>query len=227
MSIKISLYDFFAYTIPGAVYLTVAAYTAVLFGLMKLDLNALNSISIAAGLFLLGASYVVGMVMDPLANLWHRLFGSRDSKRLAMETIRRRHVSVQPTFEAGDFIFLLTHLQKDGGEQVSEVERFNVYSLLLRNISFAFIILVVVDLLHYVLIAPSPAALLLSGVVLILALAAGMQGVKFRRWYFEGIYQAVVGEAMKAEDFFVRVTPSVQAVGKDGQSSALMQEVRQ
>ena len=41
MSIRIGLYDFFGYTIPGIFYLLIAWYAAVLFNLVPADFQAL------------------------------------------------------------------------------------------------------------------------------------------------------------------------------------------
>ena len=218
MSIKVSLYDFFAYTIPGAVYLAVAGYSAFLLGLLNIDLATLNNISLMTGVFLLGASYITGMVMDTLAEHWHRLFNPRGTKQRAMTAIRRNHPEMQPQFEANSFSFALAHLKKESPEQVSEIERFNVYGLLLRNISLALLTLSMVHFLRCVFIVPAAVTLVFGGIFLLLSLAAGIQGAKFRQWFYEEIYQAIVGETMKPEDFFSRITAPVEAsvpVGQD------------
>ena len=211
MSIKIGLYDFFAYTIPGVFYLAIATYSAVLFGWLRMELTMLNGISLIAALFLLGAGYVTGIVMDALAELWHRLFNPKGTKQRAFHSLRKNHPGVETRFQANDFGFLLAYLRNKGGDQVAEVERVNVYGVLLRNISLGFAILFVVHIAYYFVVTPAIGALVLASVLLALSGMAGFQGAKFRKWFYEAMFDAVVGEAMKAEDFFARVTPPVQA----------------
>jgi len=46
MSIRVGLYDFFAYTIPGGLYLFTIAYLSIILGWVKIDFQILDNLSV-------------------------------------------------------------------------------------------------------------------------------------------------------------------------------------
>ncbi len=74
MSIQISIYDFFAYTlIPGGVYFFIAIYTLSQLGVLNLDLLTFNP-SFFHLVIIAGMAYILGMLMEPIAKVWYNLF---------------------------------------------------------------------------------------------------------------------------------------------------------
>ena len=78
MSIRISLYDFFAYTIPGIFYLIIAAFLFYALGLIEIDLNTFSNLSIPYIFIIVGAGYISGLLMDAFSYNWMRLFYCRN-----------------------------------------------------------------------------------------------------------------------------------------------------
>ncbi len=60
MSIKLGIYDFFAYTIPGIFYLLVGVVVLALFGVIDLNTQTVNDLSLA-GAIVLAAALCAGL----------------------------------------------------------------------------------------------------------------------------------------------------------------------
>jgi hypothetical protein len=83
-----------------------------------------------------------------------------------------------------------------------------------------------VEFLYYLRTTHLLATLWLAGFILLLGITSGLQGTKFEKMFYDGIYEAIVAETIKPEDFFVRATPSAPPVA-NGQSAPLIQEIHQ
>ena len=90
MSIRIGLYDFFAYTIPGIFYLIILVFWLNAFGVTAIDVKTLDSLSISSLVVILGGGYIAGLLIDPLAYKWMRLFQSRN-RDAAMSAFNEFH----------------------------------------------------------------------------------------------------------------------------------------
>ena len=63
MSITFGIYDFFSYTVPGALYILVVNQLLILMKLPSIDINNLN-VNLGSTLLWVIISYVVGQLMD-------------------------------------------------------------------------------------------------------------------------------------------------------------------
>ena len=73
MNIKVSVYDFFAYTISGGLILFTAVYALDIFGVLQIDLLSLTP-SAGQSAILIAVAYIIGLLFEPIGKLWHRLF---------------------------------------------------------------------------------------------------------------------------------------------------------
>lgn len=64
MSIKLGIYDFFAYTIPGVFYILVGIFGLAVFGFAGVDLQTVNGLSLVGGILLAGAGYGTGLSLS-------------------------------------------------------------------------------------------------------------------------------------------------------------------
>ena len=74
MSIRVGLYDFFAYTLPGIFYLAIIGFWLNTVGLLLVDFSVLKDFSLVVLFVTLGAGYIIGVLIDPVAYSWMRLF---------------------------------------------------------------------------------------------------------------------------------------------------------
>lgn len=225
MTIRASLYDFFAYTIPGVFYLAIGIYGLAIFGLLSVDAQKIADISLIAAVFVIGAGYVTGMIMDFFAELWHRLFNPKGRRQPALESLLASNPDFQPTFQANDWPIVLAHLRGLDSDQATEIDRFNAYGIMLRNISLGLFVLALVNVAYYLVVDSLVTSLVLSGVLVLLSVIAGVKGAEFRLWYYRAIFFSVVGTGLKANDFFTRNKPGHQANSPDGESDISATEI--
>lgn len=201
---------FFAYTIPGVFYLAILVYTLALFGFIAFDISKWTDMSLVVAGFVVGAGYVTGMVTDYLAELWHRLFNPKGRANPAFESLGTRHPDFKPTFRPSDWYIVLSYLRKEDADQAAEIDRFNAYGIMLRNISFGLIVLAIVHAVYFAMVDAAIGWLILAGALALLSVMAGLKGAEFRLWYYLAIFQFVVANGLQASDFFVRVPAGSQ-----------------
>lgn len=198
MAIRISLYDFFAYTVPGVFYLLVVGFAAVVFGLLPADWSAFNDLSLTALIILVGAGYVVGILCTAVAQYWSRLFRSRKQSRIAFREFASEHPWLRVYFEPADWDILLRLLKMSSEEAAADIEHLNVLSIMMRNISFGFGILAGVFVLYYFAVSAHAANLLFAVVAGVASVMAARSGATFSKWYFKAIFAAVAARGLDA-----------------------------
>lgn len=198
MSIRIGLYDFFAFTVPGVFYLLIVGYTLALFQVPTGNYGALNDLSISSFIVLVGAGYITGQLVDPIAYGWMRLFyGPNTRQRVwAFHHFQQVHPRLVPNFEVTDWEILLQMLKAKHPDVASEVEMHNVASIMLRNISLGFTILAIVFLAYYLVVAPNVWNLVLATVCLVLSYIGLRQSRMKREWFYAGIFNAVAASQL-------------------------------
>lgn len=211
MSIRIGLYDLFAFTIPGVLYIVVALFGLSIFGFITLDLNQIANLSIAWVLGLLGVGYVIGLLLDPMAHKWVRLFipKNRDAKKTALASFRRKHPWVAIEFDPADWPILLNAVKIKSFDIAMEVEQHNVLYIMLRNISFALLLTALNFLLIFLFIYTHFGNLVLAGVSLGLALIAAQRCKLRRHWFYVRIYEAYVACYLPSEEIVARTPTSL------------------
>ena len=190
MGLTFGLYDFFAYTIPGAFYLMIAAYAASIFGIVTVDLAAINDVSFFSALVLAGVAFVVGLVMDPLTAPWSKRFRPSNPAQHGYDAFMADHRSWEANFSASDWRLMGKSVRLASRELMEHTDRHNVMNILLRNIGFGLLLLSALYIVYFFLVTANVWNLVLAAVCLALSIVAERQSAKFSRWYYEGIFQA-------------------------------------
>ena len=101
MSIRVSLYDFFAYTLPGIFYLGIIGFWLNVAGLLVIDFASLKDSWGVVTFAVVGAGYITGILIDYPAYRWMRLFQSRnrDAAKGAFDEFTQRHSWVNLNYE--------------------------------------------------------------------------------------------------------------------------------
>jgi hypothetical protein len=201
MSIRISLYDFFAYTLPGVAYLIIFAFWLDAFGVLELDLTTLNSLSLPVVLLLLGAGYLTSLLLDPLAYRWVRLFQRRnsDAAQAALEEFLRWHPWVDLRFRAADWGILLRAVRSKSPEAAVDVEQHNVAAIMLRNISLSLLLVALSFVASFLAYGGFDWDLVLAGTFALLSLTAMRRSRQRRRWFYTAVYEAYTAHFLMEE----------------------------
>jgi hypothetical protein len=172
-------------------------------GLSTFGTEIFGNLSVTAGLVLAAAGYVLGVVMDLMAEEWHRrLFKQSKLSQKVFESFCTDHPDLETKIQADDRTLLLQFLKKTGSDHIAEIERMNVNRVLLRNISLGLALLAVVHVVYFFAISPYLWNLVVALGAAGLSIAAGRKGPEFAKWFFEGLFDAGAAEAMQIGDFF-------------------------
>lgn len=202
MSIRLSLYDFFSYTIPGIFYILIFGFWLNAFGAMDIDFSVFGGISLSALLILIGAGYIVGVLIDPIAYRWTRLFYSRNrlAAKKAFDEFHEQHPWAMSNFEPTDWAILLRVIKSVSREDSDDVEQHNVAFIMLRNISFGLLILAVCCLVYFIAVSRNPWNLLLAAVFAVFAVNANRQSSIRRGWFYLGIFEWFAAQKLLKKD---------------------------
>jgi hypothetical protein len=190
MSIRVSIYDFFAYTIPGGIILAIVLYINQryqVFSLSFADLSLLELIGIGV------LAYLVGFLIDPISkDLWYRFFCPKNLHQTTLNDFNKRHPNIEIPFQKMDWYVSFAYIKRFSVEMVQELEHLKVINIMLRNSSFGLTIFGVVFAFEFVtrhfvwVYAVASVLCVTTGIVLV------KQAVKFSQWFYEGIFQSLV-----------------------------------
>ncbi len=195
MSLRIGLYDFFAYTLPGVLYILVITYGLNLFGFVNIDLSLFSNLSLFSFLILVGTGYIVGLLLEPLTQRWGLLFHRRVGKieDAAYNEFHKQHSWLELNFNSDDWPLLLFAIKNRSIEQATDIELFNVYSKMLRSISLALLLASVIFLLFFFTISANVWNLVLVAVAFYFSIVAIKRSGWRKYSFYRGIFQAFVG----------------------------------
>lgn len=205
MSISLSLYDFFAHLVPGGVFLI-----AFLYGFHETWLRspAFTALTTAQLLGLSLVAYILGYVVDPIANRWYRLFRRKIPKfgisEQAAIALQKDHPNIVIDSRAISWYVLLAYIKRRNLPMAQEIEQFNVTHIMLRGISLGLIFFALVFCLK---IFTAPQAWQ-HAIFSLLSMAAAylimQEAIKFRKWFYQSIYQSVLALELKPDQLPVK-----------------------
>jgi len=140
MSITLSIYDIFANTIPGFVYLFAINDLIRILGYSYYDLSKLTSFTqfILIGLL----AYLTGHIFDYISyRLWIRLFQRKATEEQAYKQFREKYHNLRVEFEPKQWPLLFSVIRHNEFVVANEIEKSKAISLMLRNISFGLFLL--------------------------------------------------------------------------------------
>jgi hypothetical protein len=189
MSLRIGLYDFFSYTLPGALFIVLAAMGLAAFNVIDIDATILNEFSLAATAVLVGGGYLIGYLLNPLAEKWGNLFiGSHERDRdAAYADFHERHPTIKMPFAVNEWQMLIHAIKAKSVETATDVEQHNVISIMMLNLS---LILAGGTVLFVSLLSKTLLNLIVAIVMALLTISALHLSQHRRRWFFKGIFEA-------------------------------------
>ncbi len=196
MSIRFGVFDFFAYTIPGGIYLVLAMLISHETTLGRIWIS---KIPVSASTLLIGGvlSYVIGILFAGLSkNPWYRLFGPRSASTAAYQRISKTYPDVSFNFGPKQYPAILKMLRLRDTEAGLYVDKHRATAIMLRNLSFSLLCLAVGVLALYCrgnnLVLP-----VISATILFVMSAFGATGShKFSEWAHASTFEYIIGDTM-------------------------------
>lgn len=200
MNISIGIYEFFAYTLPGAFFLLVALYSGVIFGWLEPNLAWLEKTWLLILVVFVALSYVVGLLMYPICLPWNKLFLVKGLNKQTLENAKKMRPELEANFSEREWLLLVAFLKEALPDRAAEIERLNAFNLMLRSISFGLLLLVLVQVAYFIFVSPIIWNLVFAAVFLGLSVVAGRQATRFARMYFGDTYLSILAMGLTVKD---------------------------
>jgi hypothetical protein len=208
MPIRIGLYDFFAYTLPGVLCLVIIGFWINVIGLWNIDFSILNSLSLAALLGIIGIGYIVGLLIEPLAYGWMKLLQRKkiDGMKVAFDEFTTQHPLIKVNFEPRDLSILLRAIKSKSMEA----------AIMLMNLSLVFILSSISTVIYYFAISTNLWILILAFIFFVAALMTMSRSRTRRQWFYKSVFETFTAH------FLLEKTKIVQVSGKKSNASKSM-----
>ena len=194
MDIRIGLYDFFSFTVPGGVYLFTILYIFLRTKTIQPSQQLQDFLLSATGILLITiASYVSGLIFDFFTSRWVRLFRSKNFSQKILDEFRARSHHLNIKFQASDWPILIAKIRQDNTENGVAIEQNNVTNLMLRNLSFGFAAFSLVQLVDF-FVTDRTINIILFVFFALLSGFAQAQSTKFARFFFIQIFEYTVAK---------------------------------
>jgi hypothetical protein len=208
MSLPLGLYDVFSHFIPGVLYLFTINELLRMIGGESVDVASWIKTESAPSpfmiLLIIVCAYVVGHIVDPIANLFfiriiNRLRKLLPESEAALRLQRKLHPKLDIKFEREDWFLLYNLISQRNIEVTRAIEKYMADSVMLRNISFGSFLLFCVQIGRY--FSAGGNIFLINGfVALFVSIFAYLKSTAFRAWYFSSIFEASLEYGFSLEE---------------------------
>ena len=200
MNIRLGIYEIFSRIIPGGFYVAAIGQLLAILGLVKIDWQTINELSLGISIGLIVIAYILGGALDNFALMLYRLFKKPGYSARTFAEFKRRHKDHWIIdFEDGDWSILLAFIRTKNLELSSEIDRHNALSIMLRNVGLGILIMVANNLIQFI-ISWNPIFIFISIVLSILAILVIREAVKFRGWFYSSIYETILAYRIDLEN---------------------------
>lgn len=190
MSITIGIYDLFAYTLPGFLYLYVIYAFLDITRIVNINIiKLIAKANLLEVLLIAVAAFLVGQIFDGAAHWFvFDLVRKHKTSQVLLEKVKQRDSGAGIEFEAKDWHLLLILLRQRNLDVAQTFDKHEADSIMFRNISFTALLNSLVMAAGAVMEHPG----YWIGVVisLFICVVAARRSRTLHGWFFEGIFLA-------------------------------------
>lgn len=201
MSIAIGLYDLFAYTIPGFLYLYVVYEIFRKLNIVKSEIfQLIGDFGIfEIGLSIIGA-FVVGHLFEDLSHwLVIRLFRKKKWAESSMKRVREKYPELKIRFDDEQWVLIYSVLQQHNPQFLHTLNIFESNSIMLANFALGFLALAFLQLVNMIE-QPTVINLLVFLVALLLYNLARKRSQKFHSWFYSEMFEGILAYGSSVEE---------------------------
>lgn len=191
MSIRIGIYDFFAYTIPGGLVLLILLCGLDSFGVQGVW-EKLNNLTTPQIFLLIIICYLMGFVFNPFFTKWGGFFESKNIEQDILEVIKKRNAALSIEINPNDWAIWLAAIRRENLDLAFEIDRFMAIAKMLRGIS-VFLLLGGILILTNVISGKYPIWYLSGTVIsLVLSVVVVHESIQSKKRFFYVIFETVI-----------------------------------
>jgi hypothetical protein len=210
MNVRLGIYEIFSRIVPGCFYIAAIGQFLVVLGLVKFDWQILNNISIIPSIGLVIIAYILGEAFDRFSVVWFRVFKKRGYSGRVLAEFRQSHKDRwNLDITDSEWPVMLAYIRTKNLDLASEIERHNAFSIMLRNVSLGLLLMTISSVIQFIQ-ARILINFLLAVVLLLLSILIGHESVKFRRWFYEGIFQTTLAYRIDLEERVKPLEPAIK-----------------
>ena len=194
MSISVGIYDLFAYTIPGLLYVYVTYELLQKLGLLKFSL--LNppilpdGYGLIAFVLLVVSAHILGHLLDKFAHWFvFRLFKPYKFSERMLQRTKDVYPDIDINFQPKDWGLLFSMLRMRNQEHARTIDTFEANSIMLRNISLGFFLLGVLQI-YSTFLNLNILAIGIAVLLFILSIVARRRSHMFHMWFITDIFES-------------------------------------
>lgn len=202
MSIKLGIYDFFAYAIPGGI-----VTTAILFLLIKHLGLAIDfgNLSIIEFIVLVTLAYLIGYTNDFIARkTWYKIFHRKNLYETTIADFNKRNPAIEVLLHEMDRYITFSFIKKQNLEMAQDIDKLNVQNIMLRNSSFGVLLFAIIFGVEFFLSGYSLIYAIASVFCLVMSVILVRESIKFASWFYQSIYQNLVAFLVTPEQLPIK-----------------------
>ena len=195
MSIKIGIFDFFSYTIPGTLYLGLLWYTDQVFlnGQHTSCLSRFTDNIIFISILLV-LSYLTGLLLNRIVySVWWKPF-SKNLNELAFKNLTIKYETVRVLIKLNPSHYYLYRVCVSlGNNELSEkIDRYDALAVLLMNTSFVLFLFSMANLIFFLLCGLKIESLFSTLIILLTSFLAIIEAKRQRTWALKLVYNYMI-----------------------------------
>ena len=210
MNIRLGIYEIFSRIVPGGLYIFAVGQLLVILGVIVLDWQLLNNLSLIMTITVVSVAYVLSEALDRFALTWFRVFCKKGYNSVALANFKLWYADKWDIdLKDAEWHVLIAYVRTKNLALADEIERHNAISIMLRNISFGLLLVAMNCFIGFFLHAGI--YYLIAGIAAILfAVLVIQDAVKFHKWFFNTIFDTILAYRLDLEE---RIKP-VQRIRK-------------
>ncbi len=199
MNIRLGIYEVFSRIVPGGLYIVAVVQFLSIMGFVQLDLQTINNLSLVASIGLIIVAYILGGAFDNFAMILFHLFKRQNFSRQTLAQFKKSYQDRWLIdFRDGDWPLLLAFIRTKNLELAGELDRHGALSIMLRNVSLGILFLGGNSIIQF-FISRDWINIFVALVMLGLSMLILREAMKFRGWFYNGIYETVLAYRIDLE----------------------------
>jgi hypothetical protein len=198
LSFSVGVYDLFSYTIPGILYLFVANEVIRTLGFPYLKYQDVTSP--AAIVLVVCAAFILGHVMDFVADRWKELGEKKKVSTQAVEILKRNYPDLDIKFQPKERAVLFAVIRRTHNDITATLDRNKAISILFQNVSLGLLLSAIYFLINMFANGYSSISLALLIVSTVLSLVIRQRSRMFNLWFNSLIFEVALTYGTNTQD---------------------------
>lgn len=203
MYLKVGLYDFFSYEIPGILAIIETYFIYILFS-KNAEVTILSQLKLHHYIILAIMAYFIGHLISIISRKYSRTIINYDKiRKEAFEKVKKEYSSYKLNFKSEHIAALCSIIQKENPEQMIFIQWYQAISLMMRNSHFAILIFSIFFAIYTASNYSLSIILMIIFNIFILFITL-IHAKNLERHHCYLIYTTIVGREMKLEGGLVK-----------------------